>query len=89
MTSGVTDRQQYRDIFVERQSKCFITPLVPVNGVVLVLEEIRRSCVGKAVWHDKSLRAHAGLADGLAGPLFSPIHFRKPGIMVPTNTLQK
>src|SRR5438067_1797133 len=47
----VADRNQDRPVLVARTTQRFVPPGVPVNRVVLVLEEVGRGLGGEAVRH--------------------------------------
>ena len=55
VAGGVADRDEQRAILVAGARERLLTPRVPVHGVVLVLEQIRRGLVGQPVHTDRFL----------------------------------
>jgi hypothetical protein len=62
VTSRVPDGEQ--DGFVIEVGSCpgFLSPRVPVDRIVLVLEEIRRRFVGEAIGHGRKILRFRGKA---------------------------
>src|SRR5436190_321769 len=46
---GVTDREQDRLVFFPRARERLLAPLVPVDRVVRMLEQVRAGCLGQAI----------------------------------------
>ena len=67
----VADREQDRPVLLACARERLLAPRVPVHGVVLVLEEVRRGLAGQPVGHRRSSEAYAG------DPI-SPLVRRKP-----------
>ncbi len=51
VAGGVTDRDEQRAVLLARAREGLLAPGVPVDRIVLVLEEVRRGLSGQAVGH--------------------------------------
>jgi len=51
VTGRVSNAKQYGDIAISRLGERLVTPLVPIDRIIHVLEEIRRGGVGKTIGH--------------------------------------
>ena len=51
MAGGISDAQQDGDVTAASFSEGLLTPLVPVHGVVLVLEKVRGGSLGETIRH--------------------------------------
>jgi hypothetical protein len=49
MTRGITNREKDRFVFPTRPGKGFLTPGIPINRVVSVLEKVRRFFLRQAI----------------------------------------
>ena len=55
VAGGVSNGQDDRHVPALGLRECLVTPFVPVNRVVLMLEQVRRSGVGESVGHGREV----------------------------------
>ena len=63
MAGRVADAEQYRLVPGLRVGKRVVAPLLPVHGIVLVLEEVRRGGISEAVGHTVTVPAPGIMGD--------------------------
>src|SRR5699024_2326366 len=82
VTRGVPDAEQHGDVTSSRLGERVVTPLVPVDGVVGVLQQVRRCAVHQAVRHGSSLSRRC--ARPLLGTLTSARFYVASGVRAKT-----
>jgi len=57
MTGCISNAKEHRNIAASSLVEGFVTPLVPIDRIIHVLEEVRRGGVGKPIGHQWSVDA--------------------------------
>src|SRR5438128_1956129 len=65
---GVPDTQQDRHLALPRRLERLVAPLPPVDGVVLVLQQVRRGRARESVRHEGLLLSRAPVGGGCSTP---------------------